>query len=319
MQRKPALIAITLGAAALLPLARSIPSALPSVQAAPPSDAAGRARCMARLTAAIKGVPATAAERVEVDPQSKAEAMLKSAQFQERFARFFNAEFNPSPGTSAAEDAPYYMAKHVLAQGLPYKDIFLGKFDLGGTPAAPTVEVDPQGLGYFRTTAWQVRYAGNEVAGIKLVTAYQIMNNVIGLHLTAVSNAEGADVSKSGRTGGACAGCHFQRWSALDKVASILTVRDITNTAGVTFKPKTTAEIDVAGEKVTDDASLVARLVRSENFSFNACRISFKFLYGRPEHICESKTFDACVDAFKASGKIESALATVAKDQGFCQ
>ena len=75
----------------------------------------------------------------------------------------------------------------------------------------------------------------------------------------------------------------------------------------------------VADKMVNDDKELVQALVDSPNFSFNACRLAFKFLYGRAENVCESKVFDACVTEFKSKGTIQAALASVAKDPGFCQ
>jgi phosphate transport system permease protein len=50
-----------------------------------------------------------------------------------------------------------------------------------------------------------------------------------------------------------------------------------------------------------------------------ACRIAFEFLYGRPELTCEGEIFDRCMTAFKADGKIQSAVAAVAQDAAFCQ
>jgi hypothetical protein len=62
----------------------------------------------------------------------------------------------------------------------------------------------------------------------------------------------------------------------------------------------------------------VKTLVASENFPVATCRLVFKFLYGRAENACEGPIFDACVDEFRAKGTIQSALALVAKQPGFC-
>jgi hypothetical protein len=287
-----------------------------------PTTSEARARCATRLKSALVGKGVTETELAAANPQGAVDAYLKTPEFTELFARFLNAQFNPSPGMTPADDAAYYLGKHVLTGDLPYKDLFLGKFNVVATdpkqPATVVVQPDPMGLGYFRSRAWLVRYAGNEPAGIKIVTAYRIMQNVTGLSLIAVQNAPGADVSKKGREAGTCAGCHYQGWSALDKVASVLSVRKGMG-ATMTFSPPVATTTDVDGKAVTDDASLVARLTESEDFSFNACRLGFQFLYGRPENTCESKVFDACVSEFKKSGKIQAALAVIAKDESFCQ
>lgn len=289
--------------------------------AGPAQDPGGAARCALRVKAAFTGKPATAAELQAADPQASIDSLLKSDEFIELFARFLNAEMNPAPGMTPAEDATYFLGKHILKNELPYKDLFVGKFNVSAPANAPanvTVTDDPMGLGYFRSRAWQVRYAGNEGQGIKIVTAYRIMQNLTGLKLVAVQNADGVDVSAAGRAAGVCAKCHYQDWSALDKVASILTVRKGTGDT-MTFEPKKADAIDVDGQMVTDDASLVNRLLQAEDFSYNVCRMSFKFLYGRPENTCESKVFDACIAAFKSTGKIQAALSVLGKDPGFCQ
>jgi hypothetical protein len=289
--------------------------------AGPASDPGGKARCATRVKASLTGTAATDVELQANDPQASVDAILKSDPFIELFSRFLNAEMNPAPGMTSAEDATYHLAKHVLKNDLPYKDLFVGKFNVSAPKDQPnnvTVAIDPMGLGYFRSRAWQVRYAGNESAGIKIVTAYRLMQNLTGLKLTAVQNADGVDISATGRQAGVCAKCHYQGWSALDKVASILTVR---KGAGemMTFEPKTADKIDVDGKSVSDDETLVNRLLESEEFGFNVCRMTFKFLYGRPENTCESKVFDSCMTTFKATGKVQSAIAVVAKDPGFCQ
>ena len=73
------------------------------------------------------------------------------------------------------------------------------------------------------------------------------------------------------------------------------------------------------GRTITDDKSLVQTLVDSDSLKFNACRLAFKFLYGRDENKCEGPLFDQCIDAFTAGGTIQSAVATIAKDASFCQ
>lgn len=280
-------------------------------------------RCATRLSAALLGRGASAELLANPSPQSAVDTMLADPQFVERFARFLNASFNRAPGAKPAEDAPYYLGKYVLEKKLPYAKLFDGAFDVDVDAAAGgavVVKESPDGLGYFRSKPWLVRYAGNEPTGLKISTAYRIMNNVVGLNLTATTNGPDVDVSSTGRSKPPCNGCHFQGWSALDSAAKVLTRRQGTGDM-TTFvaPPPGDAPQRIADRAVTDDRSLVAALVDSEAFRFNACRLSFKYLYGRPESACEAPVFDACMDAFRASGMIQSAIAVVAKDASFCQ
>jgi hypothetical protein len=281
-------------------------------------------RCATRLSVSITGKGPATALMSNADPQSETRALVGSADFQERFARFINASFNDDPGQAPAEDAAYYMAKHVLANYLKWEEMFIGQWRVNqatGNPApAPTVVADTNGLGIFRSPAWLIRYAGNEEAGIKINTAFRIMNNTIGLRLIPSTNAPTADLSATGRQAAGCRACHYDSWFALDKVASILTIKRTATNGNVTFAPKTAASADILGQTgVVDDKDLVTRLVKSEAFEFRACRLAFEFLYGRPELTCEGPVFDRCMTAFKADGKITTAIATVAQDATFCQ
>jgi hypothetical protein len=60
---------------------------------------------------------------------------------------------------------------------------------------SPTNEVVPSVAIFQSSKPWLLRYAGNELAGIKISTGYRIMNNTIGLKLVASTNAPGADIS----------------------------------------------------------------------------------------------------------------------------
>src|SRR5438477_5179946 len=104
-------------------------------QAAMPADQAER--CATRLSIAITGKSPTTALFTNANPQSQANALINSADFQERFARFVNAEFNDDPAPTAVEDAAYYLAKYVLTNNLKWSDMFVGQYrvDQGtGTP-----------------------------------------------------------------------------------------------------------------------------------------------------------------------------------------
>ncbi|WP_394823712.1 hypothetical protein [Pendulispora albinea] len=285
-------------------------------------QAAFKERCATRLSVAIVGTSASAQALSAADPQGEVDAMIGTPAFQERFARFINAEFNRDPGKNSAEDASYHLAKYVVQNNKPWSDMFVGQYkvDSAQPNGAATVTADPNGLGYFRSNTWLVRYAGNELAGIKIATAYRILNNVVGLQLMATTNAPDADISANGRQAGSCAGCHYNNWYALDKTASVLSKRKTDAKGNVTFEPYAGGAKTVLGDKsVSDDKGLVQALVDSENFSFNACSLSFKYLYGRPGNACEGAVLDKCMETFKAQKTIQSAISVIAKDPGFCQ
>jgi len=273
-----------------------------------------RERCATRVSIAFLGQSPSAALMAAADPQAEVDGILTNPAFIERFARFANSKLNDTPGETIPEDASYTLAKYVLTNGKPWKDMFVGAYDV-----AATVTADPQGLGYFRSDAWMKRYAGNEEDGYRLVGAYRILQNTTGLELTAVTNAAGVDISATGRQATACAGCHYNNWFALDKVAKVLSKRKGQG-ASMTFTAPTEGPQTILGGKaIASDKELVEGLVASENYKVNACRLAFKFLYGRNENTCESAVFEKCVDTFTKDQTIQSALATVAKDATFCQ
>jgi hypothetical protein len=252
-------------------------------------------------------------------PQSEVDSMLGDARFEERFATFVNAQFDPMPGMTPQEDAAYWLAKYVLQNNRPWKELFVGGYnvDVDSTGKNVVVTNDPNGLGYFRSKPWMIRYAGNEEAGVKIVTAYRIMQNVVGLQLLQAVNP--VDPSATGRMAAPCNSCHYDPWFALDRVASILTVRKGTGTA-TTFLPQMQPSATILGGlTIHDDKELVLALVGNDAFKVNTCRLAFEFLYGRPENACEGVLFDKCVDAFTSQGTMQAALAAVAKDPSFCQ
>lgn len=271
-------------------------------------------RCATRLSIAMLGKTPSPELLASKDPQAAVDELLEDATFVERFARFVNAEFNPEPGETVPEDASYTLAKYVLTNDRPWKEMFVGQYDV-----TDTVTPDPEGLGYFRSDAWMRRYAGNEEAGYRLVGAYRILQNTTGLALTATTAVEGVDLSAKGREAGGCRGCHYENWYALDKVARVLSRRKGMG-ANMTFLPPTEGPQQIlGGQTIGSDAELVGALVGSTNFRINAVRLAFEYLYGRPETTCEGVVFDKAVDAFDASGSMKDALATIAKDPTFCQ
>jgi hypothetical protein len=291
----------------------------------PATDAQERKeKCATRLSIAMVGESATAAQLAAADPLAAFDTLATDARFVERFSRFINSQFNIAPGVTPSEDASYYMTRYVLQNNRPWEDMFIGQYDVVPSNAQQpgsdaTVTANPNGLGYFRSRQWAVRYAGNELAGMRIVTAYRMMQNTIGLKLVATTNAPDVDLSATGRQAPACASCHFNNWYALDKVATVLGTR--TGMGNNTqFQPSTAGpQVILGGVTVSNDRELVTALVSNEAFPVNACRLAYRYLFGRAEYSCEGPVFDKCVDAFKQTKLITSALATVAKDPTFCE
>lgn len=276
-------------------------------------------RCAVRLGIAFTGKSPDAALLGEANPQTQISELLKTGAFIERFSRFINSRFNNEPGNSSVEDSAYHLAKYVLTNDKPWTDLFLGPYKVDTVNGSVQVQDDPNGLGYFRSTPWLKRYAGNEEQGIKLSTAYRILNNTTGVHLVPSVNAAGADVSANGRQGSGCRGCHYDGWFALDRVASVLTRRVGTGN-DIKFEAPTAGPQELLdGQLISDDKELVTALVNSPNFEFNTCRLAFQFLYGRNELACEGPIFDRCVDAFRSQKTMQAALLAVAGDPSYCQ
>jgi hypothetical protein len=273
-----------------------------------------RERCATRLSIAIHGQSAPPALSTAPNPQDQVDAMLADPLFVDRFARFTNSELNPQPGANLPEDASYTLARYVLADKKPWRDLFVGGYDV-----TTTVTADAAGLGYFRSAAWMRRYAGDEEAGYRLSAAYRIQQNTTGLQLTATTNVQGVDLTAAGRASAACAGCHYQNWYALDKVAKVLSRRQGQGVNMTFIAPNEGPQQLLGGKTIANDKELVTALVESTNFKVNACRLAFKYLYGRIENTCEAQVFERCVDAFTKDGTMQSAIATVAKDATFCQ
>ena len=284
-----------------------------------------RERCATRVSIAFLGTSPDQALLTAADPQASIDTMVSDPVFQDRFARFVNAQFNDDVAVKPGDDAVYYLAKYVLTNNKPWKDLFLGAYNVdyqtpGNTGTPVVVTDDPNGLGYFRSMPWEVRYAGNEQAGYKLNTAYHMLNNTLGMELVASTNAPGADVSATGRQAQPCRQCHYDPWYALDFLARTLTRVHYDKAGNATFTAPTDGpQTILGGMTVSDDKGLVTALVNSEAFNFNVCRMTFKFLYGRAENTCEGPIFDKCMTAFKADGSIQSALKAVGKDPSFCQ
>ena len=281
-----------------------------------------RERCATRLSSALLGKSPTAALLATADPQTTVDGMLTSVDFVERFSRFVNASFNVDPGGTTAEDASYYLSKYVLTNNLNWREMFVGPYQVNppqldaGTSDAQVIS-DVNGLGYFRSRSWMVRYAGNELAGVRLVTAYRMLNNVLGVKLQAAVNTDGIDAA--GRMSAACSGCHYNTNNGLDLIGKILSKRVGTGN-NMTFNNTLTGPVQLlGGQTITDDKTFVTAMANSPDFRFRACRLATEFLYARSEYKCEGLVFDKCVTAFTASPTIQSAIASLAKDPSFCQ
>lgn len=287
-------------------------------------DARSRAeRCATRLSGAILGQSPARELIASDDPAASVDAMLGKPEFHERFARWFNASSNRQRGSdeTPGEDAAYFLAKYVLENDKPWSDLFIGPYMVGDDGA---VRTDSAGLGYFRSPAWMRAHAGNDPSGLRLSSAYRILQNTVGLKLAASTNSPNATVeerSAQGRKRAECATCHYDAWYALDKVAAVLSRRKGGGNQPVTFfdPPEGYEPQSVVDATVSNDKELLDKLVASENFSFNACRVAFEFLNGREENTCEGQLLDRCVDVFKAEKTMSSAIAFIAKDPGYCQ
>jgi hypothetical protein len=283
--------------------------------------AQANARCATRLAITLLGDAPDAMLAVSTNPQGSVDAMVATPAFRDHFASFVNAQFNGGPATDPTQDPVYFLAKYVLTQNLPWKQLFMGPFDLVPSTDKKSLDVVPSanGLGYFRSKPWMVRYAGNEADGIRISAAYHMINNTAGFQVPASVAKPGEDRTAVGRAAAGCSGCHFDPWFALDKAAAVLSRKKLDTTGNVTFDPSFIKPTALLGKTLTNDADLVTTLVSSDSFRFAQCRLVFEFLYGRPENQCEGPIFDKCVDALDTTGTIQSAIAVVAKDGAFCQ
>jgi len=271
-------------------------------------------RCAVRLSAALIGQSTAAELALSADPQAEVDRMLASPAFIERFASFMNSMSNNAPAADPNDDVVYHLSKYILANGKPWSELYNGEYKIVGG----AVSADPNGLGYFRNAAWLTRYRGNETSGLKLVTANRIQHNVVGLRVSPTTNLTGIDPTATGREASSCRGCHYDNWFALDKVAAVLT-RYNKSTQSFDPPPSNATPQTLYGTSVSNDKDIVNALIKSENFSFNVCRNAFTYMFGRAENTCDGELFDRCIDAFKAKGTMQAAVAVIAKDKGFCQ
>lgn len=282
-----------------------------------------RTRCATRVSMTLLGQSPSAELLASPDPLAEVDALLQDPAFVNRFARFVNSKLNVEPGERPAEDATFFLARYILAQGRPWHELFDGPYrvehyEVDGKPRARVVD-DPDGLGYFRSPDWMRRYAGNEEDGYRLVAAYRIMQNTVGLDVSAINTAPDQDLTAQGRMDAACRGCHYDNWFAIDKAAKILSRRSGEDMDMTFVPPDEGPQTFLDGRTISNDAELVDALVSSVDFQFRTCRLAFEFAYGRAENTCEAPLFDACVDAFHNTGDVRAAIATIVADPSFCE
>lgn len=287
----------------------------------PEDKAEANERCAVRVAVTLTGKSPDAALMASADPQSAVDQLVTTPEFADRYARFVNSRFNGGPADTAANDPVYWLAKQVITDDEPWADLFTGPYDVVANAAGNGMDVkaDPNGLGYFKTSSWMKRYAGNEPAGMMLSASFRILSNTTGLELTPSVGQPGDDRTATGRAAQPCRSCHFDPWYALDDVAKLLPTRKGQGDAMTFTAPAAGPQKLLDGRTVADEKALVEALVASDPWKFAQCRNVFLFLYGRPENQCEAPAFDACVGALEQQKTIRAAVAVVAKDPSFCK
>ena len=282
-------------------------------------------QCATRISLAITGKAPTMEFLNTKDPQGEAEIdkLIATAEFNERFARYSNSAFNEGVGESSHEDAPYHMALYALQKNLKWEEIFIGKFNvIADSEDNVSVVADENGLGYVKSQAWIERYAGNEGNGIRINTAYRVMQNAYGLEMIASNLPAEADTTVEGRnTTQPCKSCHFDQVTALDPVAEAFpdVIRNVDG-AFLGLAAARTEPREVLGvHMVTTQEDLMKLLVGSKDHKYFACQMAFKYLTGRHENSCSKSVMDTCLEAYQRSGLIQDAVKTIVRDESFCQ
>ncbi len=281
-----------------------------------------RLRCASRLSITLLGENASGALNAAANPLDSVDGMLETTAFSDRYSSFINAKFNGGPPETIEQEVIYYLSKYVIEKNKPWKELFVGHYDLAPATdkASLVVSDNTNGLGYFRTLAWARRYAGNEPEGIRIASAYRMISNTTGTLITASVGKPEDDRTLTGRQAGVCKSCHFDEWYALDKAAGVLTKKLVAKTGEVTFTATpASGPQQLLGKTLNSDRELVEALVDSDSWKFGQCRNVFRYLFGREENTCEGTLFDKCVTALETTGTLKAAVAAVAKDPVFCQ
>lgn len=277
-------------------------------------------RCTRRISQTLGvGYRASLQSLAGATPQAKVRTWLESRDAIGTFAGFINSRFNAQPGANLAEEGVPAAVRFILSNRKPWRELFTGRYKINHTNNIITEDATAPALGYFGSLGWQKRYLGNAPDGLMLAAAYRTMQNTIGLKLVpSPENGEG-DATATGRERTECRGCHFDSPYGLDLVARLLPRKIGTGGGARAEKVAVTPQTIFNGLQVRDHEHLVEVLTSSDAFLFRTCRLTFEFVYGRPESACEAELFDRCVDAFARTGMVQDALASYLEDPRYCE
>lgn len=286
-----------------------------SVSAAPAAAELDYA-CAVKAAAVLTGDPLANLEHEEM--AAFVDEQLESEKFHYLFAAFVNTRFNRGFGMRPEEDAVYFVVRHVLANQLPWSDLYLGAYGWAGPYGYPEVIEDPNGVGYFTAPPWVQRYSGNDLDGKMLFAAYRVVQNTTGIVLVPSPFNANADSNLLGREREDCRYCHFDSPLALDKIARFFPTRSgFGEQMTLTPAENPTQEL-LNGRTVSNLRELLGALLQTDDYKFWTCRMVFEYTYGRPESACEATVFDQCVAALEETDDITRAIAAVVADPSYC-
>ncbi len=294
-------------------------------------------QCIDKLVNGLQGRAPSLQELQSNNRESLVDALLTDPRFVEKFSRHVNDYFNDSvPGASDEANAPYYLARKVLTDRLPWSDMFVGPWSIRsegtGVNARVNVVQDPASLGYFTNLQWNIRYEGGEGEGFQLRKAYRIPHNMVGLRLPPV-DAQGLNRKDPA---GACYGCHFEPKNiyALDLIAQALPKKRFLNgqpQSGQFVDPVYAKPEDAPDVLLSKDLTGLKAIVQTllgegfrNDYNFNVCRMVFQSFYHRDEadNTLDFKQFDACMSAFENATapvqNIRSAIKGMVMTPEFC-
>jgi hypothetical protein len=311
-----------------------------AILASAPIYAENAMQCSQKLHSTLYGRSATAAELNIADPISQVDSMIQNNEFRVEFAKYINAHMNWVPGGERISENPVYSAVvnylfkprnndlEALNSEYPWKNLFTvgyETYDSGWNPKSTEDNgLNLEASGYFSNKLWKSIYKGNEEAGVKLRTAYLIMNNQIGLSLDAltVNNSGGSGVAARTDPNSVCAACHLFPEFALDRVANVLPLVNRQTSDAQNFNelpsPNTTPQM-IYGSPVSNLKELTAVLAELDQFDTNACDIAFQFVFGRERRSADNSIFQACITEFQDSGYITTAVRHFIESEIFCK
>ncbi len=273
-------------------------------------------QCIDKIVNGLQGRGASAQEMNSPVRENLVDALLADPRFEERWSRHVNDYFNDSvAGSNDEANAPYYLARKILTDKLPWSDMFQGPWSVQteGTGAGAKVVVVPNAnaLGYLTSLQWEVRYEGGEGEGYQLRKAYRIPHNMVGLRIEPV-DAQGSNRKDPA---GTCYACHFEPKNifALDLIAQALPRKKFLDgqpQSGQFVAPVYTNPADAPDVLLSKDLSGLKSIVQTllsdkfkNDYNFNVCRMTFQYFYHRNEanNSYDFKQFDACMSAFESS------------------